>query len=196
MKKLYKSEQSGRSMVEMLGVLAIIGVLSVGGIAGYSKAMVKYKTTKTMDQISMLAANIRTAFASSASYTGLSTENARKWGFASSDMYDTAGTGFTNPFLGKINIASASAQGLANMGFFIQYTAIPRDVCVQLATADWGVAGFSGLSSAAEIDATGVAVPGKAITAGTGKISFTDAANICAAEGTTDMSTNLAIFFY
>ena len=35
--------QFGRSMVEMLGVLAIIGVLSVGGIAGYSKAMMKYK---------------------------------------------------------------------------------------------------------------------------------------------------------
>ena len=33
--------ESGRSMIEMLGVLAIIGVLSVGGIAGYSKAMNK-----------------------------------------------------------------------------------------------------------------------------------------------------------
>ena len=29
----------GRSMVEMLGVLAIIGVLSVGAMNGYSKAM-------------------------------------------------------------------------------------------------------------------------------------------------------------
>lgn len=38
--------QSGRSMVEMLGVLAIIGVLSVGAIAGYSKAMFKYKLNK------------------------------------------------------------------------------------------------------------------------------------------------------
>ena len=38
--------QSGRSMVEMLGVLAIVGVLSVGGIAGYSKAMNKYKMNK------------------------------------------------------------------------------------------------------------------------------------------------------
>ncbi len=35
--------ENGRSMVEMLGVLAIIGVLSVGAIAGYSKAMEKYK---------------------------------------------------------------------------------------------------------------------------------------------------------
>lgn len=31
--------QHGRSMVEMLGVLAIIGVLSIGGIAGYRYAM-------------------------------------------------------------------------------------------------------------------------------------------------------------
>lgn len=32
--------EKGRSMIEMLGVLAIVGVLSVGGIAGYSKAIV------------------------------------------------------------------------------------------------------------------------------------------------------------
>ncbi len=31
--------ESGRSMVEMLGVLAIVGVLSIGGIAGYTAAM-------------------------------------------------------------------------------------------------------------------------------------------------------------
>ena len=31
--------QSGRSMIEMLGVLAIIGVLSIGGLAGYTRAM-------------------------------------------------------------------------------------------------------------------------------------------------------------
>lgn len=31
--------QLGRSMVEMLGVLAIIGVLSIGGVTGYRYAM-------------------------------------------------------------------------------------------------------------------------------------------------------------
>ena len=46
--------QFGRSMVEMLGVLAIIGVLSVGGIAGYSKAMFKYKLNKQTEQLSQL----------------------------------------------------------------------------------------------------------------------------------------------
>ena len=44
--------QSGRSMIEMLGVLAIIGVLSVGGIVGYSKAMQKNRLNNTRNQIS------------------------------------------------------------------------------------------------------------------------------------------------
>ena len=35
------NNENGRSMVEMLGVLAIIGVLSVAGIGGYSMAMKK-----------------------------------------------------------------------------------------------------------------------------------------------------------
>ena len=46
--------ENGRSMVEMLGVLAIIGVLSVGAIAGYSRAMMKYKLNKHAAQISEL----------------------------------------------------------------------------------------------------------------------------------------------
>ena len=41
-------------MVEMLGVLAIIGVLSVGAIAGYSKAMVKYKLNKQAEQLNQI----------------------------------------------------------------------------------------------------------------------------------------------
>ena len=45
---------TGRSMVEMLGVLAIIGVLSVGAIAGYSKAMFKYKLNKHAEAFNLL----------------------------------------------------------------------------------------------------------------------------------------------
>ena len=49
---------AGRSMVEMLGVLAIIGVLSVGAIAGYSKAMMKYKLNKHAEGFNMLLNDI------------------------------------------------------------------------------------------------------------------------------------------
>ena len=54
---LYKLS-AGRSMVEMLGVLAIIGVLSVGAISGYSKAMFKYKLNKQAEQISTIFNNM------------------------------------------------------------------------------------------------------------------------------------------
>ena len=50
--------QNGRSMVEMLGVLAIIGVLSVGGVYGYGVAMKKHKANELLHQASMLAATI------------------------------------------------------------------------------------------------------------------------------------------
>ena len=44
-----KKSQSGRSMVEMLGVLAIIGVLSIGGIAGYTLSMRKHRANQIVD---------------------------------------------------------------------------------------------------------------------------------------------------
>ena len=56
--KLSKFNEIGRSMVEMLGVLAIIGVLSVGAIAGYSKAMNKYKINGFTNAYSHLFGNI------------------------------------------------------------------------------------------------------------------------------------------
>ena len=50
--------ESGRSMVEMLGVLAIIGVLSIGGIAGYSMAMNRYRANEILDAASKYAVMI------------------------------------------------------------------------------------------------------------------------------------------
>lgn len=56
--------ESGRSMVEMLGVLAIIGVLSVGGIAGYTMAMNRYKANQILDAASKLSVVAQTNYAS------------------------------------------------------------------------------------------------------------------------------------
>ena len=51
----FKKLESGRSMVEMLGVLAIIGVLSVGGIAGYSLSMRRHRANGVVDILSKYA---------------------------------------------------------------------------------------------------------------------------------------------
>ena len=49
------STDTGRSMVEMLGTLAIVGVLSIAGIAGYRYAMDKSRANETMDELNKRA---------------------------------------------------------------------------------------------------------------------------------------------
>ena len=133
---LNRSEQNGRSMVEMLGVLAIIGVLSVGGIAGYSKAMTKFKINKSMDQISMLVANIRTLFSGQRNYSGLSNANAISFGIIPGEM-DGGG--------GVITIGTAAQNGNADAAFTIKYEGLGQEACVTMATSDWGSGSSSGL---------------------------------------------------
>ena len=54
------TNEAGRSMVEMLGVLAIIGVLSIGGIAGYTMAMNKYNANEIVSAVMQGAIYCRT----------------------------------------------------------------------------------------------------------------------------------------
>ena len=50
--------ETGRSMVEMLGVLAIIGVLSIGGISGYMLAMNRHHSNNILNGVSTRAVMI------------------------------------------------------------------------------------------------------------------------------------------
>ena len=59
-----KQREQGRSMVEMLGVLAIIGVLSIGSIAGYTMAMNRYKANEILDLASKLSVAVQSSYAS------------------------------------------------------------------------------------------------------------------------------------
>jgi len=56
--RLSKEHQYGRSMIEMLGVLAIVGILSVGAISGYAKAMRKYKINRLKDEYVLFIQNV------------------------------------------------------------------------------------------------------------------------------------------
>ena len=46
-------EDSGRSMTEMLGTLAIVGILIIGGIAGYNYAVDKSKANRIMKDVEL-----------------------------------------------------------------------------------------------------------------------------------------------
>ena len=47
--------QKGRSMIEMLGVLAIIAVLSIGGLLGYRRAVNNHQANQILDDVNRFA---------------------------------------------------------------------------------------------------------------------------------------------
>ena len=135
----------GRSMIEMLGVLAIIGVLIVGGIAGYSKAMMKFKINKTAEQISQIVTNIRTLYLQQKDYNGLGNSSAIQMGAIPDDLTIDSSGNIKNIFGGTIWIHTSTSSyawhnsvGDTDDAFIITIYNLPKEACVALATMDWG----------------------------------------------------------
>ena len=194
------TNQNGRSMVEMLGVLAIIGVLSVGGIAGYSKAMNKFKINKTTDQVSMLIANLRTMFSSQGNYAGLDNAQAVNFGIVPDDMYDTCTStacNITNPFGGDVTIdGSPIKQGDTDGAFRITYEGLSREACVTLATGDWGSGQSSGLIAmvaAKDASTAHTAADAAYVTTTDGTAAASDGAASVAVPGGTAVKTPMPV---
>ena len=125
----------GRSMIEMLGVLAIIGVLSVGGIAGYSKAMETYKINKTKQQIAEIITNIQTLYMQQKDFNGLDNTTAVQMGIVPDDLKTSDGeyyTSITNIFGSPVSIIGDRKS------FRINFLNVTKEGCIALATADWG----------------------------------------------------------
>ena len=140
---MMKDSQNGRSRIEMLGVLAIIGVLSVGGIAGYSKAMQKYRINKTIEQITLISQNIRTFFANQRNYVDLNTlipsgiKIIKKAKLVPDEVWSD--DNLQNAFGGSFEMAVVSDAEYSGKMFTIAITDIPQEACIEIASNDWSV---------------------------------------------------------
>lgn len=201
-----KYNEAGRSMIEMLGVLAIIGVLSVGGIAGYSKAMNKYRVNKTVDEITQIATNIRTLFGGQRNYESLTAAVVDGAKLVPEEMYTNAsasGMTYANPWSEDLTITVTSKTSAdTNKAFTIKSEKIPTEACIELAVMDWGAASGSGLvamSAGVDLDAANSTATIDSCTSGDGLIcpdnngpmTPADAVKFCVrskdADGTQDM---------
>ncbi|MBQ8671239.1 MAG: hypothetical protein IJ525_01825 [Alphaproteobacteria bacterium] len=154
--------ENGRSMLEMLGVLAVIGVITIGGFGMINKMNDQRKANQIMDYAGDLANKARvlvrdydnTATSSSAKKGYLFTTYLYRGKAYPSDLtYDT-----NNPyrFYGKNdefyvvyapnpNESYALKASLYVLGIFN----LSETVCMELATKNWGspsINGFAGLS--------------------------------------------------
>ena len=147
---------AGRSMIEMLGVLAIIAVLSVGGIAGYSKAMEKFKINKTIDAVAQIAVNIKTLYAQQKIYYGLGRVGLPNIDVLKivvpAEMIDNSlSYKVRHPLNGQLAIYATGGRPTevteTYSAFSIDIKGINKRACSELASFDWGKndAGFIGL---------------------------------------------------
>jgi hypothetical protein len=123
-------------------------VLSVGGIAGYSKAMTKFKINKTADQISQIVTNIRTLYAQQTSYAGLDlfSGNIFDMGIIPDSLSTSNSYPYiTNAFNGGVYISSDYFTD--DDAFIVTFQGLPKEACVTLATMDWGSVSSSGFTA-------------------------------------------------
>ena len=102
--------QFGRSMIEMLGVLAIIGVLSIGGIALYRRAVNNHQANTILDDVNRFAFVVMESNRSFEPYSNIEGLE-----------YTKTSTYFLNDF------SEATSQQLA-----IMVTDVPKGVCEPL----------------------------------------------------------------
>jgi type II secretory pathway pseudopilin PulG len=141
-------------MIEMLGVLAIVGILSIGGISGYSKALAKMKNNQLITQISQLVMNIRALYFTQKNFAGISEKALLSTGSVPVDMMseDAAEDEGTVDLIKHIYngyvyvFPSLDATGKQG-AFEIYAVGLPQDACVVLATMDWGQDPSSGFEA-------------------------------------------------
>ena len=135
------NEQSGRSFIEMIGVIVVFGLLSIIGFFGHHRMMMRYKIDKTLDIVTTLSSRTRIVFAKQDNYNGLSTASAIEVGIAEDEMKDTSST-INGPF-GLIEIDGQVARYLTygdntrETAFRIKLHTVPKEACGIIASSFW-----------------------------------------------------------
>ena len=149
--------QFGRSMVEMLGVLAVVGVLSIGGIAGYIKASQMLRTSKLKDDLSHLIANVRTMYFTQGNYTDISAEHVIDLGVVPEHMISSDRTSIINRLGGTVDFGVAKVKDKETGAFILIFNGLDSETCYSLIIEDWGSdiqTGFLGMTVKKDGDLT------------------------------------------
>ena len=137
-KKLYKKQQSGRSMVEMVGVLAIMGLVTAAAFVLITSGMSSQKINRVADEVDVLVSNARSMTAES-EYTcslPLNTEEGLEKGKSlAKAILKTEST----PLGGQYAITHSTTGKTCDKDtkFVIHITKMDSDACETLAARAW-----------------------------------------------------------
>lgn len=139
---ILKSHEKGATLIEVLGVMAVLGAIALGLFAGIARVQKQIKITQAHEQVTRLVKRMRTQFSSfRLSDSEMTAENLEKIGIY--DNGDVGENGAVNVFGTSMSIENTDNNGYPV--FRINYNEIPSNVCVDLIMSDWGNDPSSGL---------------------------------------------------
>lgn len=117
-------QESGRSMIEMLGVLAIMGVITVGAIGMISAAMRMQKRTAVNDEIIQIVSSVRQLLGEYDDYSNIN----------GSTIFGAIGMSNKNPYGGTYELAVNPSN---TQQFVVSITGLTQSDCEFFTTKAW-----------------------------------------------------------
>lgn len=117
-------QESGRSMIEMLGVLAIMGVITVGAIGMISAAMRTQKRNTVNDDVIQMVTGVRQLLGEYDDYSHIN----------NATIFGAIGMSNKNPYGGtyELNVDPSNSRQ-----FIVSITGLTESDCQSLVTKAW-----------------------------------------------------------
>ena len=119
---------SGRSMIEMLGVLAIMGIITGMSIAAYNMAMSTLKSGRVSEELLKIQQSVKSLY-SEGTYTGIKTETFISLGTLQ-EIPGSQGTKAKNQYGGEYILE----EGQNGLSYKITMTMVTKGDCTQFVT--------------------------------------------------------------
>ena len=141
-KNVLQTQERGATLLEVMGVLAILSVISMGALSGYSQVMEMYSGAKGVTETRRILKDVDSYCAFERPCT-ITTEKAHKLKIIADEYYEAATKKTFSPFGADYSFSLNHGIGDGTTGcvgcpyYTFQHSALPVKLCVELMTADW-----------------------------------------------------------
>lgn len=130
-KKIFEKNESGRSMVEIVGVLAVMGLITAGAFVLVRGGVAAQRRSRAVDEVSVIAENIRGLYADSEDFSDLT--DVVSDGTA---LIDAMYLSTITPF-GQNTVYSVVKSDSDDTKFYVKMTDLAQEDCKALAATVW-----------------------------------------------------------
>ena len=129
-KHVVQTQESGRSMIEMVGILALMGLLTAAAFVLVQSGMTAQKVSRTADDINTLITNVR----------AISAERGDFCGIPECSSYSTSGANFAGAILDSENKVDTPVGGKYSVCYsdcntaWVYIYGLPVDDCEMMAS--------------------------------------------------------------